>query len=213
MLSKIETLIHTRTHKARAWLRKWELQIAAALARGEFRIDANGNVILFEDRAMRGEYFFAPRPGSNELVFNHNLIVDQGIMKALGVMFYTDTKIASWYLTMFSGATTPGNTLTAANFATTLAEITSTTEGFSNVTRPVWTPSAPAANVISNQASKATFNVVATTSIEATGGALVSSDVRGGTSGTLWSAGLFDAPRELFNGEAFALGYQTSLVD
>lgn len=213
MLSKIETLIQARSTRQARWLRRWGNHVAAALRQGRFRPDGEGGIILFDDKRLHGEYFYRPRPDVNELAFSPNLIVDQGIMQALGVMFYTDSKIANWYLTMFSGATTPTANLTASNAPATLDEITSTTEGFSNTTRPAWTPSAPAANVINNDASMATFNIVATTSINATGGMLVSSDVRGGTGGVLWSAGLFDNARELFNAEPFQLGYQTSLTD
>jgi hypothetical protein len=153
------------------------------------------------------------REREKDYTFSRNLIVDQGVMKALGVMFFTDAKIATWYLTLFSGSTTPGATVTAANMASVLGEITSTTEGFSNATRPAFVTAAPAANIISNVASQAAFNIVATTSITATGGALISDSARGGASGFLWSAGLFTpAPRVLYTGETFDLGYQTSLV-
>lgn len=213
--SHIETLIHAPTKRLNAWLRRWEMDIARALAKGVFTRadDGQGGIILFEDKRLRGEYFFAPEPGSKELCFHHNLLVDQGIMYDLGVALYTTAKIDNWYLGLFSGSTTPGATLTAANVASTLSEITSTTEGYTQTTRPAWTPSAPTSNVISNSASKAKFTIEATTSITATGGFLVSSNVRGGTSGTLWSAGKFDNARELFDGEDFELGYQTSLSD
>jgi hypothetical protein len=54
---------------------------------------------------------------------------------------------------------------------------------------------------------------VCATSINVKGSGVHSDNVRGGTSGTLWSAGLWSAPRDLFNGEVFDLGYQTSLTD
>jgi hypothetical protein len=212
MLSKLETLIQTPTKGLRNWLRRWEVQIANALMTGQGVTVTPEGVVLFDDKRLIGQFFHRVPQRERDFAFDRNLVVDQGIMKALAVMFHTDTKIANWYVSMFNGAATPTNALTAANVAATMSEITSLTEGFSNATRPAWTPSAPAANVISSSASKAVFNIVATTSITATGAFIVSSDTRGGTSGTLWSAARFDAERELFNGETFELGYQTSLT-
>lgn len=211
MSSKIETLIHAPTYRLRAWLRKWESAIAAALLHGQYRITPEG-VVLFEDRLLRGTYFDRIVQRMPEPEPHHNLIVDQGIMKALAVMFYTDAKIPDWYITLFNGSTPPTANLTAANFAATMGEVTSTTEGFTNATRPKFVPSSPVANVIGNLANKAVFHIAATSSVTVTGGALLSSDVRGGGSGVLWSAGLFNAPRELYDGEDYELGYQTSLV-
>lgn len=210
-MSKIETLITPITHKARAWLRRWGPEAAKALATGNFRITPEG-VVLFDDKILKNAYFHRVVGRERDFVIDHNLIVDQGVMKALGVMFFSDAKIPNWYLTMGNGAATPTAALTAANFAATLGEITSTTEGWSNATRPAWTPGAPAANVISNVGSKAQFTIVCASSITVTCAALVSSDVRGGTSGTLWSAARFDNARELYNGETFELGYQTTLA-
>ncbi len=211
MLSRIEQLIHTGTKKGTAWLRKWESQIASALLHGQYRITPEG-VVLFEDRLLRGEFHHRNPWRESDFIVDHNLIVDQGILKALAVNFFTDAKISTWYLALLSGSTTPLASHTAANFATALGEITSTTEGYSGSVRKTWVSAAPAANVVSNLAAKATFNIVATTTVTATGGALVSTDARGGTTGVLWSAALWSLPRELVGGEPFELGYQTSLV-
>ncbi|EED38787.1 conserved hypothetical protein [Stenotrophomonas sp. SKA14] len=211
MTSKLEPLIHTATKKMRNWLRRWDRHLADALRQGNFRVTPEG-IVVFDDKVLRNAYFHRVVGRDDDYTVDHNLLVDQGIMKALGVMFFTDAKIPAWYLTMGNGAANPGAGLTAANFASTLGEITSTTEGWSNTTRPKWNPAAPAANVISNVANKAQFNIVCATSIKVTCGMLVSSDVRGGTDGTLWSAARFSNERELYNGEVFELGYQTSLT-
>lgn len=212
MSSKFETLIETPTKRLRSWLRKWDRHLATALCQGDFRITPDG-VVVFEDKVLKNAYFHRVPQREKDFTVDHNVIVDQGAMKALGVMFFTDAKIPDWYLTLFNGATEPNPaTLNAANFAATMGEITSTSEGFTNANRPAFQPSAPAANVISNVNNKAVFEIAAATSITATGGALVSSDVRGGTGGTLWSAARFNNERELYDGEDFELGYQTSLT-
>lgn len=207
------TIIHAPTRSARAFLTRWERHLAMLLLRGDFVRDGNGIIIGGIARAT-GTFFhkLATEP-EDALVADHNLLVDQGILKQLGVMYYTDTKISNWYLTLFSGSTAPAANLTAANFASTMSEITSSTEGFSNATRPQFVPAQPAANVVNNLAAKAAFNIVATTSIMVTGGALISDNTRGGTAGTLSSASQFSAGRELFNGETFELGYQIALTN
>lgn len=211
MTSKFESIIHTVSRKGRNWLRRWDAHLADALRKGEFEVTAEG-IVVFQDKVLKNAYFHRVPSRERDFAVDHNLIVDQGAMKALGVMFFTDAKIPNWYLTMGNGAANPGASLTAANFAATMGEITSTTEGWSNATRPKWVPAAPAANVISNGASKAAFEIVCATSIQVTCAGLISNDIRGGTTGTLWSAARFSSPRELYNGETFELGYQTSLT-
>jgi len=214
MSSKLEQFIHVSSRRLQQWMRRWESQIASALLHDQYQITPEG-VILFEDKRLVGRFFHRYPNLEKDFTCDKNLIVDQGIMKLLGIGFYTDAKINTWYLTMFSGSTTPANTLTAANFAATQAEITSTTEGFSNATRPAAVFAAPAANVAAIPlGSYATFNCVCTTSITATGAAVISDNTRGGTGGTLWSAAPFDSgPRPIYNAEPFQLGYQTSLTD
>ena len=212
-MSKLGHIFYTPTRAARAFLSRWERQLALALLRGQFERDGDSVIIAGMARA-RGTFFHKLlNEPEDALVASRNLLVDEGILKQLGVMYYTDTKIANWYLTLFSGSATPTNTLNAANFAATMNEITSATEGFSNATRPQWTPAAPAANVINNLAAKAQFNIVCATSIVVTGGALISDNARGGTTGTLSSASKFPSSRELFNGETFELGYQIALTN
>jgi hypothetical protein len=141
------------------------------------------------------------------------LLVDEGILKTLNVMYFSDAKLPNWYVTLFNGAAAPTGSLKASNFAATMSEITSTTEGFSNITRPQWVTTGAVAGVINNLQAKAQFNVVTASSITVTGGALISDNARGGTTGVLSSASKFTSSRELFDGETFELGYQISLTN
>lgn len=204
--------IQAATKKGMAWLKRWGAHMAAAFVDGKYRITPEG-VIVFDDKLITGQFRHMVPGRDRDWTFDKNRIVDQGIMKALGVMFYTDTKIASWYLAPFTGATDPVAGLLASNFTSTQAEVTSTTEGYTEATRPLYVPSAPAANVINNYASEATFTIATASSVVWTGFGLLSSNVRGGTAGTLWSAALFDDARELFNAEPFKGGYQLSLTN
>lgn len=221
MLSNFERFITAPTKKLQRWLAKWDAHLANELHAGRVVQHPDGGVVVFNDMRLRSGFFYRPEPESNErifvpngngLVFDPNLIVDQGLMKALGILFKADAKIPDWYLALGNGASSPTAGLTAANVAATMGEITSLSEGYSNATRPQWNPGNPVANVINNYASEASFAIVATTSIPATCAFMASSNVRGGTAGTLWSAAMFDAERTLFNGEPFGLGYQTTLT-
>lgn len=148
-----------------------------------------------------------------DLRIDPNLIPAEGIAYILGAAVGATAKISAWYLAVFSGNVSPASNWTAANFATQASEITSTTEGYSNATRPAWTAGSVTAGVIGNLASKAVFNIVCTTSVNISGAALLSSNVRGGTSGTLASASRFATVRQVYTGDAFELGYEVELQD
>jgi hypothetical protein len=219
---KFGNLFYAPTRSARSFLKRWEAQLALAMLRGQFERDTDGGLVIGGIAKPKGIYFHAIRNLSplrrgladqGELCADANLLVDEGILKQLGVMYYTDAKLLNWYLSLFSGTANIVGTLTAATIAATMSEITSSTEGFSNVTRPQWVPTAPAAGVINNLAAKAQFNVVSASSITVTGGFLISDNARGGTTGVLSSASKFSAARELFNGETFELGYQIALTN
>jgi hypothetical protein len=212
MKSKFESVIHTPTKALRSWLRRWEVQIANALLTGQGVTVGKDGIVLFDDKKLSGQFFHRVPRRERDLVFDSNLVVTQGIQKALGVMFHSDQKVPNWYVAMFKGSTAPSAGLTGANVASTLDEITSLSEGYSEVTRPQWNPSAPVAGVISSEDNKAEFTIACATSIIAKGAFLISENTRGGTTGTLWSAANFDADRELFDGETFELGYRTSLT-
>lgn len=213
MRSQFERFITAPTKTLQRWLEKWDAHLAKALRTGQFVNHPDGGIVVFDDKRIRSGFFYRPEPGSNDVAFAPNLIVDQGLMKALGVMFGADAKIPEFFLALGNGASSPTAGLTAANVASTMGEITSLSEGYSNTTRPKWTPGAPAANVINNYANEAVFNITATTSITASCAFMVSSNVRGGTAGTLWSAAMFpEGDRTLFDGEPFGLGYQTTLT-
>lgn len=142
-----------------------------------------------------------------------NLIPTQGILYVLGAALGGVTPISSWFLALYSGNTSPTAAWTAANFATNAVEIVSQVDGYEGTERRPWVPGAAAGNSIGNLASRASFNIVATTNVSIRGAALLSSATRGGTSGTLASASLFAQPRVLVNGDVFELGYSVTLTD
>jgi hypothetical protein len=185
-------------------------EIADFLKNGDFEKTSEG-LLIHRSIMARGKYTHSVNGKDEQIDFN--LIPAEGIAYILDSALGSTAKISAWYLAAFSGNVSPASNWTAANFATQATEITSTTEGYSNVTRPAWTPGNATAGVIGNLSSKAVFNIVCTTSVNISGAALLSSNVRGGTAGVLASASRFTTVRQVYSGDAFELGYEVELQD
>ena len=144
----------------------------------------------------------------------HNLVPTEGLNYFITTGLLGAPPVAQWYLALFSGAATPNSGWTAANFPSTASEISSNTEGYSNPTRVLWTPSTtitqPIATNINNLAA---FNIVSSSSITITGAALLSSAAKGSTTGILLSATRFNQPYTMNNGSTYLLGYEVQLLD
>jgi hypothetical protein len=189
---------------------KHKREFAQDLQDGAYELTGSGIVFPRKNVLISGEYFHAVN--GEDLQVDKNLIVDQGILYILGAALGATAKITTWYLAPYATAISPAANWTAANFTATAGEITSTTEGFSQVTRPTWTPGTPATNMIDNLSAMADFSIVCTTSVIINGAGLLSSNTRGGTTGTLASAGRFATQRTVFNGDTFQLGYRVTLA-
>lgn len=147
-----------------------------------------------------------------DLRYDPNLLTAEGLTKMLNVHLGTHTKLAAWYFALFSGAVTPSSALTAANFASTLTEITSAVEGYTESTRQAWTPVDAVASSMNNTAAMPTFTIATASQLTVNGCGLLSSNTRGGTSGVVNSATRFASARLLNNGDIFNLGYTVSLA-
>jgi hypothetical protein len=189
---------------------KYGKDIAKFLADGDFEVTQEG-LLIHRGIMAKGRYTHSVN--GKDLQVDPNLIPAEGIAYILGASLGATSKITTWYLAVFSGNVNPASTWTAANFAAQATEITSTTEGYSNTTRPAWTAGAVTAGVIGNLASKAVFNIVCTTSVNIAGAGLLSTNTRGGTTGTLASASRFATVRQVYTGDAFELGYEVELQD
>ena len=139
-----------------------------------------------------------------------NLVPTEGLNHLLMVALKDTAKLNTFYLALYSGNYTPTATLTAANFTSTATEITSGSEGYSESVRQTWSPAAASSGVMDNYASKATFTIVTATSVTIRGAALLSSNVKGGTTGVLISAAKFGADRIEYNGNEYNLGYRVT---
>jgi hypothetical protein len=130
-----------------------------------------------------------------------NLVVNQGLNSILSVYFNGGTQINNWFMGIFQGNYTPQPTDTAANIAANSTECSSYTGG----ARPQWQPAAPTAQSISNSTNPATYTFNANITIY--GAFLISSNVIGGTAGTLFSEALFTSPKSVNSGDQLLLTY------
>lgn len=179
-------------------------------ADGDYEI-TDGGILIHRSALARGRYYHTVN-GQDERV-DPNLLPAEGIAYILGAALGGAAKLTSFYLAIYSGNVTPAANWTAANFHTNATEIVSQVEGYSNATRPQWTPGPVANGVIGNLSTRATYNVVCSSSLNVAGAALLSDGQRGGTNGVLVSATRYASVRVINNGDAFEVGYEVELTD
>lgn len=190
---------------------KHRREIAAALAAGKYEVTDGGLLIKAGIDALATGVYVHSVNGGQDLREDPNLLPDEGILHMLNVTFGATAKVPNWYLALFANQINPAPNWTAANFAATAGEITSSTEGYSNSTRPAFTSSPAAAGQITNLAAKAAFNIVCTTSLNVEGAAMLSNSGKGSGAGVLASASRYSATRTLYNGDVYEVGYGVSL--
>lgn len=141
-----------------------------------------------------------------------NLVVNVGLQYMAGAALTSTTQITTWYLGLYGAGAS--NTPAATDTMSSHIGWTENTT-YSNANRPTATfVAATNANpsVVTNSASPATFNINGTATI---GGAfLTSSNTKGGTTGTLFSAADFQSPgdRSVVNGDTLNVTYTFSLA-
>lgn len=185
-------------------------EIAGFVRSGDFEQTDEG-ILIHSGIMLKGEYFETVNGGDERI--HPNLLPTEGINAILNVALGATSKYAGFYIGPYAGAVTPAANWTAANFTATATENVSLTEGFSEATRPVWTPATASAGAVDNLAAKAAFNIVCTTSININGAAVLTSNVRGGTTGALISASRFAATRVVYNTDLWECGYRVTLLD
>lgn len=114
----------------------------------------------------------------------HNLVVNTGLDDLLDKYFKGSAYTAAHFVGLTSG--TP--TIAAGDTMASHAGWTEVT-GYSQATRPAFTPGTVASQSVDNSAAKAEFSVNAT--ITAGGLFLATNSTKGGTTGTLYGAAAF----------------------
>ncbi|WP_336982479.1 hypothetical protein [Acinetobacter modestus] len=180
------------------------------LAAGRFKETESGIYLPDHNLMASGEYF--DRVNGGEWQTTCNLVVNEGLSHLLNVALGSKAKPAGYYLALFSGSTAPAANWTAANFAAVASEIVSLTEGYTNATRPQWVSADTTTNSIDNFGSVAKVTIATSSQLTVTGAAMLSSSVRGGTSGVLISATKYTAARTFQNGDEYEVGYRLSFT-
>jgi len=137
-----------------------------------------------------------------------NIVVDEGLNYALDAAFSGGTTITSWYVGIFKNNYTPLSTDTAATFPGAGVANEANAE-YSEITRPAWTEAGVAAKSITNSAAPAVFTFTSAVSIY--GAFLVSTNTKGGTTGTLGAASKFSAVRNMLIGDVLNVTYTLNI--
>jgi len=180
------------------------------IADGDYK-ETDGGILIHNSAMIGGKYYHTVN--GEDLRVDCNLLPAAGIIDILDVYFGADSKQTAFYLSLYSGNATPDSTWTAANYVANATENTSTSEGYSGANRPTWTAGVAAAGKIGNLASRASYTIVATTTVTFYGAGLHTAQARGAVTGVLPSSTRFAAARTLNNTDTFELGYEIELTD
>lgn len=133
-----------------------------------------------------------------------NLVVNEGLNNLLDVHLGGATQIPTWYLGLFQGNYTPVATITAAAIAGSATECVD----YDEANRQVFDPATAASQSVTNAANRATFTFNASRTIY--GAFLISSSVKNGTAGVLFSAARFGTAKNVVAADQLLLTYSFS---
>lgn len=137
-----------------------------------------------------------------------NVVTNEGILTALGILFHAGTPISSWYIAPFSSSSVPTGTITGATFTSALTEFTA----YSQSTRVVWATDAASGTSITNTTTPATFTINADSS-DVYGAGLLSTSAKSDTTGKLYAAAQFSAPKlDMASGDQLFVTYSAGLT-
>lgn len=185
-------------------------ELANALENEAYDVTEEGIYFPGQGVTAIGEYF--DRVNGGEWKRTHNLIVDEGLAHILNVALGSTAKPAGYYLALFSGSAAPVANWTASNFATVASEIVSMTEGYTDPTRPEWTPVNTSGNSIDNMDAVASLTIATDSQLNVTGAAMLTNNTKGGSTGKLISATKYSAARVFQDGDTYEVGYRVSLT-
>lgn len=185
-------------------------ELAKAIRNQTFDVTESGIYFPHQGVHASGEYF--DRINGEQWQKTANLIVTEGLAHILNVALGSTAKPAGYFLALFSGSAAPASNWTAASFAATAGEITSMTEGYTNATRPAWTPANTSTGSIDNLAAVASLTIATASTLNVTGAAMLTNSTRGGTTGVLVSATKYAAARTFQAGDTYDVGYRLNLT-
>ncbi len=191
-------------------MQKLRKELATAIENEVYDVTEQGIYFPNQGVMAHGQYF--DRVNGGEWSASKNLVVTEGLAHILNVAMGSTPKPTAYYLALFSGATAPAPNWTGANSASVASEIVSTTEGYTNATRPEWKETNTTGNSIDNMTAAASVTIATASTLNVTGAALLTNATRGATTGTLVSATKYAAARVFQNNDVYDIGYRLSLT-
>ena len=170
---------------------------------------AEGGLYLPNSKLKIGGYFITDVNGEDRQE-HKNIVVDEGLVYTINTALAAVAQNASWFVGIFKNNYTPVPADTAALFPGAGVANEATTE-YDEATRPAYTPNGTTLANVSNSSSPAAFTMNTTVSIY--GAMLVSTSVKGGTTGTLQAASKFSAVRNLVTSDVLNVTYQLTIAD
>lgn len=129
--------------------------------------------------------------GGIDRVIDPNLVVNEGLDYILNVAFAGQAAVTGWFIALFSGNVNPAPGWNGSNWVAAATEQVN----YASTTRPAWVlPGATNTQSIGNSGSEAMFEFTGSGN-NAYGASLVSASAKGATSGRLFAATKFSAPR------------------
>jgi hypothetical protein len=157
---------------------------------------------FFEIRVIR-----RLRKGRFGIIYHEfvNGVTNEGLNNMLGVTFHGDTQ-TSWYFFPISNAS-----FSILSVNDTMASHAGWTEAtaYDETTRQQWITTAPAAKSITN--TTYSLFTISTDGTIFKGMGLASNNTKGGTTGKLWSTGLFSADQTYLTGDLVQTKYTVNL--
>lgn len=189
---------------------KFVKEFIRAWRNGDYEVTPEGLVFIKQQALVSGvytDYINGEKVGDSP-----NIWVTEGMTKCLGVFVGGETQDTTHFLSIFSGAVNPAASWDASNYPATANEITSSSEGYTESTRPAWTAGTAASNSIDNSSSAATFTIATASTLSVEGVAFHSDSAKGSTTGYLVSASRYGSTRSLQNGDNYQIEYTLTLT-
>ena len=188
-------------------LMRHRTELSRALRNHHYENMPDGRV-LFPRQGLTAAGVFRHRQNCRDERIDPNVLALAGLSNILSVYFAQASAAAAFYSAPFSDNEEPANTLTAANFNSTLTEFTNYTQ----TARPTWAKDAEAGQVIANATTPARFTI-APGGGTVWGAALVTSSAKSGTGGLLVCCAKFAAARVLLEGDNLDIEYAITAAD
>jgi len=153
----------------------------------------DGGIFISEAKAQMNGNYETWAPDGLGWQLGHNLWTTEGFNHLLSVAINGGTQVPTWYVAPTGANVAVVNTLTAATFASTQTELTSS---YSESTRVAFVESAPSGGSLSNTASPAIITA-ASDGVNIWGFGILSVATKGSTSGTLLCATTYPSVRTL----------------